>query len=182
MNAIPLHTIGVHDGLARNIARPLRITCRPAPSPWATSPLDLDTAGRHVHDWASRHPQPEADAVTWVPGHDGSPGRGYALAQLVADAWRLPLVDAVQRTAPIPSAHRSTRRATLDDEQVASLHARATNRRLVVVDNTATSGTSLHAVIDRLHAERVIVTAAVTASISRHLTTTPRPTRRGNPT
>jgi hypothetical protein len=40
----------------------------------------------------------------------------------------------------------------------------------------------LHAVIHRLHAEGVIVTAAVTASISRHLTTTPRPTRRGDPT
>jgi orotate phosphoribosyltransferase len=119
--------------------------------------------------------------VTWVPGHDGSPGPGYAFAELVADARRLPLVDAVQRTAPIPSAHRSTRRATLD-EQVASLHARATSRRLVVVDNTATSGTSLHAVIDRLHAEGVIVTAAVTASISRHLTATPRPTPRGDPT
>ena len=181
MNAIPLHTIGVHDGLARDIARALRITCRPAPSAWATSPLDLDTAGRHAHNWARLHPQPEADAVTWVPGHDGSPGPGYAFAELVADAWRLPLVDAVQRTAPIPSAHRSTRRATLD-EQVASLHTRATSRRLVVIDNTATSGTSLHAVIDRLHAEGVIVTAAVTASISRHLTATPRPTRRGDPT
>ena len=119
--------------------------------------------------------------MTWVPGHDGSPGPGYAFAELVADAWRLPLVDAVQRTTPVPSAHRSPRRATLD-EQVASLHALPTTRRLVVVDNTATSGTSLHAAIDRLHAERVVVTAAVTASISRHLTAEPRPTRRGDPT
>ena len=175
-----LHTLGVHDGLARDIARALRATCRPTPSVWAV-PLLEDDAARCVHNWARRHPQPEADAVTWVPGHDGSPGPGHVLAELVADAWHLPLVDAVQRTTPIPSAHRSPRRATLD-EQVASLHACPTTQRLIVVDNTATSGTSLCAVIDRLHAERVTVVAAATASISRHLTTTPRSKRRGDPT
>ena len=179
MTAITLQTIGVHDGLARDIARACA-TCRPTPTAWTTLPLDLDHAAHHVHNWARRHPQPEADAVTWVAGHDGTPGPGYAFAELVADSWQLPLVEALQRTTPVASVHRSPRRATLD-EQVASLHACPTTQRLIVVDNTATSGTSLHAAIDRLHAERVVVAAVVTASISRHLTAEPGPTRRGDP-
>ena len=78
------------------------------------------------------------------------------------------------------SARRSIRRTTID-EHVASLHARPTTRRLIVVDNTATSGATLRAVIDRLHSERVIVTAAATASISRHLTPPAPHARRGDP-
>ena len=56
VTAIPLHTIGVHDGLARDIARALRATCRPTPTAWTTPPLDFDHAAHHVHDWARRHP------------------------------------------------------------------------------------------------------------------------------
>jgi hypothetical protein len=163
VTVIPLHTIGVHDGLARDIARALRASCRPTSAAWTTPPLDFDAAARRIHDWARHRPQPEADAVTWAPGHDGSAGPGYAFAALVAEAWQLPLVEALHRRTPVPSAHRSTRRATLD-EQLASLHTRRSTRRLIVVDNTATKGTTLRAVIARLHRERVIVTATAAAA------------------
>jgi hypothetical protein len=169
----------VHDGLPLDIARALRTTCRPTSAAWTTPPLDFDTAARHIHNWARHRPQPDADAVTWVRGHDGSPGPGYAFAELVARV----LAATARRSTP--AADPGAISTSLDPPGDArrgggrpphAVHHPTADRRR----QHRHQRHDLRAAIDRLHGGRVIVTAAATASISRYFTRTAPSTRRGD--
>lgn len=93
-----LFTMGAHAGTARRVARAMRTTCRPVAARWGDNIADLDETRRLTLGWLEGLDRRDADVVTWVPGHDGSPGPALLLAHLVGDAWGLP-VDATSPTA-----------------------------------------------------------------------------------
>ncbi|WGX98157.1 hypothetical protein [Nocardioides sp. L-11A] len=136
-----LVTLGPHAGSIRDLARGVRLAARPYVDRWGRDYLEPADALRRASELL---PRPErADAVTWVPGHDGSPGPGHALAAALATSWRLPLRECLLRPHEIPSAHSSGERPGLDSVCDSLAVTGRHPGRLVVVDNVIASGANM---------------------------------------
>lgn len=148
---IPLLTLGPHLGQARRIARGVRLSCRPYVERWGEDFVDPDLA---LDIFAASLPRiTHFDAVTWVPGHDGSPGPGFYAAESLARLWGIPLKQQLQRVIAIPSAHGASERPSWSSTLM-SLEATdeclAPNARLLVVDNVIATGANMCAAVSAL--------------------------------
>ncbi len=138
---VPLVTLGPHIGEVRDVARGVRLAARPYVERWGTDYLEPEEALRRA--CALLHPPERADVITWVPGHDGTPGPGYALAAALADRWELPLRECLVRRHEIPSAHSSTTRPSLDRVRASLAVACERPGRVIVADNVIASGANM---------------------------------------
>lgn len=177
---ITLTTLGLHRGHTRQVARGARLTCRDYVPRWADDYLGPDEVSATLRSRFGHASEPP-DLVTWVPGHDGSLGPGYFVAETLARSWNRPLVESLIRVAPLPSAHdcvRPTLKQALSSLAcVASPHR--TTDRLAVVDNVVASGVSMYAAITKLYEDGyeslnpISISADPTAGYQRYFRTHP---------
>jgi hypothetical protein len=153
-------SMGTHTGHPRRLARGLRAMCRPAPEHWQGDVTDRDSTTMELTAWLTSIDRPTGDVVTWVPGHDGTPGPGAELATLVSTAWSIPTQQLVERHTPIRSAHTADRRPD-HLEQQQTLTAALGNTNVIVVDNAIGSGASMSATVAALQAAGHHVTAII---------------------
>ena len=153
-----LRTLGHHRGNIRRLARGTRLVCRPYVARWCDDFEDPTPAVRRSA-WALAQ-QPIPDFVLWVPGHDGTPGPGHYLAQALADLWRVPAIDLLERTEELPSAHNAVQRPTVDEVQQSLRVTKHVSGHGVLIDNVIASGASSAGAI-RLLTEANIAIAAV---------------------
>lgn len=172
-------SMGTHTGQPRRLARGLRAMCRPTPEHWQGDVTDLGSTTVELTAWLTSIDRPTGDVVTWVPGHDGTPGPGAELATLVSAAWSIPARQLVERHTPIRSAHSAGTRPD-QREQQQTVTAVTGHTKVIVVDNAIGSGASMSATVAALQAAGYHVTAIVTVTRPQP-TTAPasdRPTRR----
>lgn len=161
-----LITFGQHAGTARRLARGVRLACRSYVSRWRDEYLDPAVALSLIEKRFQFVPR-TADFVTWVPGHDGTPGPGYYLAACVASAWKVPLIEVLARRNSLPSAHSALIRPTLtaarDSLQVIDWKSQGSS--LLVVDNVIASGASMLGALDTLDAANYRLVSAFAISV-----------------
>lgn len=140
-----LRFLGRHTGYVRQLARGTRLTCRDYVPRWQgdfLEPVDaLAALAPLLPAWHD-----ELDAVTWIPGHDGSPGPGYYVAEVVARSLHVPLVEALVRTTQLASAHASADRPSFHavrQSLVAAPTIASPLDRTLVVDNVIASGATM---------------------------------------
>lgn len=143
-----LDTLGLHQGALRRMARGVRMESRPAPPYWGLDYYEPELALRLVCSVSA--PPPAVEWVTWVPGHDGSPGPGFALAQALALHWRMPLVESLIRVHSVPSSHASPIRPSFN-QSLRSLQVIGPPRNsLLLVDNVVATGNSMSSCMQAL--------------------------------
>ncbi|MEQ1698954.1 MAG: DUF6349 family protein [Ilumatobacteraceae bacterium] len=156
-------SMGAHTGQPRRLARGLRAMCRPVAEHWQGDFTDRDTTTVDLSAWLIGVDRPAGDVVTWVPGHDGTPGPGAELAALLSTAWSIPTMPLVERHTPIRSAHTADSRPD-HLEQQRTLTAVTGHANVIVVDNAVGTGASMSATVAALEAAGHHVTAIVTVT------------------
>lgn len=158
-------TIGDHHRVAKQLSQGLRSICRRPPGRWQDLYPNRDETLTAIHGWLATI-APTGTHVTWVPGHDASPGPGHLLAAVVADTWNLPLVELIERSHHLRSAFANPHQRPTAVEQRSSL--RATTGRfdgvVVLVDNTIATGATISAAVDVLAAAEFTVGSIVAVS------------------
>jgi hypothetical protein len=140
-----LVTLGNHEGAPRRLARGLRLTCRPYVERWGNeyeTPEDaIRRSARLLSHWI-----PTADAITWVPGHDGTPGPGHPLAEALGALIHSPVAQLLVRATSLPSAHAAADRPSVLESKL-SLEGvpcrKPTRPRVLLVDNVVATGATL---------------------------------------
>lgn len=145
---IPLLTLGDHRGYVRQIARGVRLNSRPYVERWQNEYLEPADALLRAQVLFER--PPSVDAITWVPGHDGSPGPGFDLAIALASRWKIPLIECLVRVLPIRSAHSAIRRPSEAESRSSMAVAGPPRDGVMVVDNVIASGASMAAALSVL--------------------------------
>lgn len=158
-----LKTLGNHQGLARRLARGTRLTCRPYVARWVADFEDPGPAVRRSA-WALAQ-QPIPDFVLWVPGHDGTPGPGYYLAQALSCHWHVPAIELLERTVELPSAHAAVERPTIDEVAESLRVTRHVSGHGVLIDNVVASGASVAGAIRQLDAAGIAIAAVNCVSV-----------------
>lgn len=140
-----LRFLGPHTGYVRQLARGTRLVCRDYVPRWQ---MDYLEPGDALHALPPLLPtwRGEIDAVTWVPGHDGSLGPGFYVAEVLACSLRVPMVEALTRSTKLDSAHASIERPAFNAVRQ-SLSADpdivSPQDRILVVDNVIASGATM---------------------------------------
>lgn len=148
---VPLSSLGAHQGLARKVARGIRLASRPYVSRWGTDYLEPADA---LSMACSLLPSPDgAKAITWIPGHDGSPGPGFDLARALSHAWGLPLTEGLVRVRHVRSAHSSSCRPSAAESWQSLRPCGPPRSDGILVDNVVASGGSMSAAISMLVSE-----------------------------
>lgn len=174
---IPLYAVGPHEGYARRVARGVRLASRPYVTRWQGDYEDPDVALK-VASFMVERPR-KATTITWVPGHDGTPGPGYALAEALAMRWGLRLEEHILRRKFLNSSHDSTTRPTCGEVK-RSLQgvppvSGDSGRHLLVVDNVIASGASMVGSLQSLldcgwtDIEALSITVDMDAGVRRYL-------------
>jgi hypothetical protein len=158
-----LETLGLHQGSARRLARGARLACRPYVARWGDDFEDPSAAIQRSAWVLARQPIP--DFVTWVPGHDGTPGPGYFLAEALAALWHIPAVDTLERTTVLPSAHAAASRPTVDEVAHSLRVSKRISGQGILVDNVIASGASISGAMRQLTSANVQIAALASISV-----------------
>lgn len=171
---VPLSSLGAHKGITRKMARGIRLASRPYVSRWGADYLEPADALSMACELL---PSPrDAKFITWIPGHDGSPGPGFGLASALSRAWGLPLTESLIRVRHLRSAHSSSCRPSPSESWHSLRPYGPPHSDGILVDNVVASGGSMLAAISMLVSEggwtnlrSVSVSADLTAGCGRLL-------------